>query len=127
MRLERRIREGAERNAAVLEPNVEESLSTVVRQARRRRRVRLTLSSLVTMSLIATAIVFGPGILDGLRTIRNPAIATQPTPLATMTPGEIAFTPVTFAKTISRGLAVVRANGLEGSWTSPSTDTAGCG
>ena len=67
MRLERRIREGAERNAAFLEPNVERSFSTVVRDARRRRRVRLTLSSLVTMSLIATATVLGPGILDGMR------------------------------------------------------------
>ena len=75
MRLERRIREGAERNAAVLEPNVEGSLSTVVRQARRRRRLRLTLSSLVTISLVATAIVFGPGILDGLRVHPNPAMA----------------------------------------------------
>ena len=71
MRLERRIREGAERNAAVLEPNVEGSFSTVVREARRRRRVRLTFSSLVTMSLIAAAIVVGPGILDGMRAIRT--------------------------------------------------------
>ncbi len=117
MRLERRIREGAERNAAVLEPNVEGSFSTVVRQARRRRRVRLTLSSLVTISLVATAIVVGPGILDGLRNPRTPAVATQPTQVATQTPVQVAVTPVAFSKTISRGLAVVRANGLEGSWS----------
>ena len=86
MRLERRIREGAERNAAVLEPNVEGSFSTVVREARRRRRVRLTLSSLVTMSLIAAAIVVGPGILDGLASNPDPAMATQPTQVATPDP-----------------------------------------
>jgi len=113
MRLERRIREGAERNAAVLEPNVERSFSTVVLQTRRRRRVRLTLSSLVTISLVATAIVVGPGILDGLRNPRTPAVATQPPQL----PVQVAVTPVAFSKTISRGLAVVRANGLEGSWS----------
>ena len=113
MRLERRIREGAERNAAVLEPNVERSFSTVVLQTRRRRRVRLTLSSLVTISLVATAIVVGPGILDGLRNPRTPAIAAQPP----QTPVQVAVTPVVFSKTISRGLAVVRANGLEGSWS----------
>jgi len=117
MRLERRIREGAELNASILEPNVDASFLTVVRQARRRRRLRLTLSSFVTVSLIATAIVYGPGILDGLRTIRTPEMATQPTQVAAQTPGEIAFTPATFAKAISRGLAVVRANGLEGSWS----------
>lgn len=113
MRLERRIREGAERNAAVLEPNVERSFSNVVRQARRRRRIRLTLSSLVTISLVATVIVVGPGILDVLRNPRTPAVATQPT----QTPVQAAVTPVAFSKTISRGLAVVRANGLEGSWS----------
>jgi hypothetical protein len=116
MPLERRIREGADRNAAILQPNVEGSFSTVVREARRRRRLRLILSSLVTISFVATAIVFGPGILEGLRTIRTPAIATQPKQIETQTPGEGSFTPMTFDKTISRGLAVVRANGLEGSW-----------
>lgn len=117
MRLERRIREGAERNAAFLQPNVEGSFSAVVRSARRRRRVRLTLSSFVTMSLIATATAFGPGILDGMRDIRTAAMVTQPPQVATRSPTEVAVTPVTFVKTISRGLAVVRANGLEGSWS----------
>ena len=44
-------------------------------------------------------------------------MATQPTQVATQTPAQVAVTPVTFAKTISRGLAVVRANGLEGTWS----------
>ena len=105
--------EGAERNAAVLELNVERSSPTSSVEARRRRRIRLTLSSLVPISLVATVIVVGPEILDVLRNPRTPAVATQPT----QTPVQVAVTPVAFSKTISRGLAVVRANGLEGSWS----------
>jgi len=117
MRLERRIREGAERNAGVLEPDVDGSLSAVVRQVRRRRRIRRTLSTAIAIPVVASAIVLGPGFLDAVRGSRVPAIGSQPTQIATPSPASTAGAPVTFGKTVSRGLAVVRANGLEGRWS----------
>ena len=100
MRLERRIREGAERNAAVFEPNVEGSLSTVVRQARRRRRVRLTLSSLVTISLVATAIVIRAGDTGRARQFSGPNDGRRSRRRSRRgPPAKVAVTPATFAKT----------------------------
>ena len=116
MPLERRIREGAERNAGVLEPDVDGSFSTVVREVRRRRRIRRTLSTVVAITVVAAVIVVAPGALDAVRGSRVPAVGSEPTQITTPSPAQIPGTPATFTRTISQGLAVVRANGLEGRW-----------
>ena len=117
MRLERRIREGTERNAGVLESDVEGSFSTVVREARRRRRIRWAFSTVVAVTVVSAAIVLAPGVLDALRVPRTPAIGTVPTQTTSPSPAQDSGTPATFARIVSRGLAVVRANGLVGRWS----------
>ena len=124
MRLERRIREGTERNAGVLEPDIERSFSTVVREVRRRRRVRWALSTVVAVTVVAAAIVLAPGVLDILRVPRTPATGTVATQTTSLSPAGASGPPATFARTVSRGLAVVRANGLVGRW-SIAIDTEG--
>jgi hypothetical protein len=116
MRLERRIREGTQRNAGVVEPDVDGSLSTVVREVRRRRWIHRTSSTVVAIALVAAAIVLGPGVLDAVRGPRLSAVASLPTQVATTSPAGTSGVPATFARTVSRGLAVVRANRLEGRW-----------
>ena len=116
MRLERRIREGTDRNAASVDPDVEGALSTVVRTVRRRRRIHRTFTTAVAIAAVAVAIVLGPGALDAVRGPRLPAVGSQPTEITTSSPVGTSVVPETFSKTVSRGLAVVRANGLEGRW-----------
>ena len=116
MRLERRIREGTDRNAGSVDPDVEGSLSTVVRTVKHRRRIHRTLTTVVAIAAVAAAIVLGPGALEAVRGPRLPAVGSRPTGITTPSPAGTSGLPETFTKTVSRGLAVVRANGLEGRW-----------
>lgn len=128
MPVERRIREGAHRNAGVLDPDVDRALETVVRRARRRSAVRRSLTAAVTVPAIVTAIVFGPRLLDLLdlggrsgpvRLGNNPSSSLAPSVTPALAPLGGAFT-----RTIAGDRAVVRANGIAGRWTIE-TDAAG--
>jgi len=113
MRVERRIREGTERNAAVLDPDVERSLERVVRRTRRRVLVHRMLTAAVTIPTVMLAVVFGPRVFETRGSNAPPVIhATRPTP----TPSPPLFTG-TFTRTLDGNLAVVRANGTAGTWT----------
>ena len=75
MRLERRIREGAERNTAVLQPDVERSLAAVVHEARRRRRIRRGFFAAIVLPAVVAGVVLGPDVLGG---IPDPRVAIAP-------------------------------------------------
>ncbi len=118
MPVERRIREGAERNAGVLEPDVERFLGSVVRRSHRRVAVRRALTAVIVIPALIIAVGSGTRLLDTVRGAGRPAPAAQPTPTGTTMP-QIAspFADTVFTRTVADGLAVVQANGIAGRWT----------
>jgi len=116
MRVERRIREGAERNASTISPDIDRALDVVIRTHRKRRVVRRSVTLAVAVPVVALVLAAGPGVLDAVRG-PAPAPATRPTPPPSTAPPPAPFGGGVFARTIDTGLAVVRANGLAGRWT----------
>jgi hypothetical protein len=114
MPIERRIREGAERNAGVLDPDVDGFLDSVVRRTRRRQVVRRSLTVVASIAAVVLAVVVGPSVLDDIRdsggTVPGGDTTTSVAPAVPLLTG-------TFTRTIPEGTAVVRANGLAGTWT----------
>lgn len=116
MPIERRIRDGAHRNADVLDPDVDRFLDSVVHRTRRRQIVRRSFSvAASTMIAVAVIVFLGPGLMHGLQSGGGGQIpGDQPSPgLPPVRP----LLSGTFARSIPEGTAVVRANGIAGKWT----------
>jgi hypothetical protein len=118
MPIERRIREGAERNAGVLDPDVDRFLDSVVHKTRRRRVIHRSLTAAASAAAVVLVIAVGPSVLDGIGGSGGTAPGSNPTGsvVPSVTPGVPFFTG-TFTRTIHEGTAVVRANGIAGIWT----------
>jgi hypothetical protein len=114
MPIERRIREGAERNAGVLDPDVDRFLDMVVHRSRRRQVIRRSLTAVVSTAAVMFAFVLGPSVLDGIRGSGGTGFASNPTPNVTPL---VPLLTGTFTRSIPEGTAVVRANGIAGTWT----------
>jgi hypothetical protein len=118
MPIERRIREGAERNAGVLDPDVDGFLDSVVRRTRRRQVVRRSLTVVASIAAVVLAVVVGPSVLDDIRDSGGTVPGGDTT--TSVAPSVVPAVPLltgTFTRTIPEGTAVVRANGLAGTWT----------
>ena len=125
MPVERRIREGAHRNADVLAPDVDAFLGSVVRKARRRTLLRRSLKAAVAVPAVMMAIALGPQVLDAVRGSDRSVPATQPMPTTTPSPSVTPAMPLltgTFTRTLKDNLAVVQANGIAGTWTISADD-----
>ena len=118
MPIERRIREGTERNAGVLDPDVNRFLDSVVHKTRRRQVIRRSLTVAASVAAVVVAIVLGPSVLDGIGGSGATVPGSSPTPsvVPSVTPGVPLLTG-TFTRSIPEGTAVVRANGIAGTWT----------
>jgi ferric-dicitrate binding protein FerR (iron transport regulator) len=118
MPIERRIREGAERNAGVLDPDVDRFLDSVVHQTRRRQVIHRSLIAAASAAAAVVAIVLGPSVLDGIGNTGGTVPGSEPTHSVgpSVTPG-VAFLTGTFTRSIPEGTAVVRASGIAGTWT----------
>jgi hypothetical protein len=118
MPVERRIREGAERNAGVLHPDVDRFLDSVVQRTRRRHVVRRSLTAAASVAAMVAAVMLGPSVLEGIRgsggTVPGSDITTS---VAPSLPPILPFLTGTFTRSIPEGTAVVRANGIAGTWT----------
>ena len=68
MPIERRIREGAERNAGVLDPDVDRFLDSVVHKTHRRQVIRRSLTAAASVAAVALAVVLGPKSLTAWAT-----------------------------------------------------------
>ena len=66
MPIERRIRQGAERNAGVLDPDVDRFLDSVVHKTRRRQVVRRSLSAAASVAAVVLVVALGPSVLHGI-------------------------------------------------------------
>jgi hypothetical protein len=111
--IERRIRQGAERNAGVLDPDVDRFLDSVVHKTRRRQVVRRSLSAAASVAAVVLIVALGPSVLHGIGDTTNgsvPGSEPTPTPVAPLVTG-------TFTRSIPEGTALVRVNGIAGRWT----------
>jgi hypothetical protein len=118
MPIERRIRQGAERNAGVLDPDVDRFLDSVLHRTRRRQVIHRSLTAAASVAVVVVAIVLGPSVLDGIKSSRGTVPGSNPT--QSVAPSVTPAVPLltgTFARTIPEGTAVVRANGVAGTWT----------
>ena len=84
MPVERRIREGFERNADVLDPQVEAMLATIVSRTHRRVLVRRVSSAIAVTIVVVAVLALGPRALDALRSVRQTVPANVPHPSATI-------------------------------------------
>lgn len=117
MPVERRLREGTERNAAVIDPDVETALVSVLRRGRRRALVRRSISLAVAVPAVVGALVLGRQMLASPG---NVGPATGSTSTSTPAPsGTPSAPPIggTFTRTVRADRAVVLANGIAGTWT----------
>jgi hypothetical protein len=114
MPIERRIREGAERNAGVLDPDVNAFLDSVVRKTRRRHVIHRSLTAAASVAVVVVAVILGPSVLDRIGDSGGTVPGSNPTP--SVGPSG-AFLTGTFTRSIPEGTAVVRANGIAGTWT----------
>jgi hypothetical protein len=118
MPIERRIREGAHRNAGVLDPDVDRFLGSVVQKTRRRQVIHRSLTVAVSAAAVVLAIVVGPSVLRDIQGSGSTVPGSNPTPSVgpSVTPAAPLVTG-TFTRSIPEGTAVVRANGIAGTWT----------
>ncbi len=118
MPIERRIRDGARRNADVLDPDVDRFLGSVVRKTHRRQVIHRSLSIAASVVVVVLAVVLGPSVLRDIGGSGDAVPGSSPTLSVgpSVTPGVPLLTG-TFTRTISEGTAVVRANGIAGTWT----------
>jgi hypothetical protein len=116
--LERLIREGIERRAATIAPDVEASFASVVREARRRRWLRsVRVSAFVVVTVLAVS-MFGPRLLSSSPHVHADTAADAPVPSLPAGVEPTSDLPRTeYARVVRPGLAVVRSNGFVGRWT----------
>lgn len=115
MPVERRLREGTQRNASVIDGDVDRVLGTVIRRGRRRAILRRSISVAVAIPVVVGGLVLGQQVLGSPGNVR-PATGSASTPAPTPTPAASAIGG-TFTRTLRADRAVVRANGIAGTWT----------
>jgi hypothetical protein len=86
MSVDRRFREGLEQNADVPQLPLDEMLTTIVRRATRRKRVRRVAWSGAVAIGLAAALVLGPRALDLLRELGRPPTPATPIPTSSPAP-----------------------------------------
>jgi hypothetical protein len=116
MPIERRIREGAQRNAGILDPDVDRFLDSVVEKTHRRQIVLRSVSAAACVAAVVLAVAIGPDVLRGTTGGSVPGNGPTPSEAPSVTP-LVPLVTGTFTRSIPEGTAVVRANGLAGTWT----------
>ena len=112
MSIDRRLREGANRIASEVDPDVDHHLGETRRRARRRITLRRAGAGLALAGVIVAAILIGPRVLDALGDLARRQPAGGPTP----TIGNQAIAG-TYTRTIDAGRAMVRRDHLAGRWS----------
>jgi hypothetical protein len=111
MSVERRLRDGLERSAATVDPDVRRRLPEAVSRGKRQRRIRGTVLVLSTILVVAGigGAAFQLGRFAGHPPSSSPGATQMPAPY-----GAIAGT---YTATFAAASSVVRHNGMAGNWT----------
>ena len=104
------LRDGFQRNADVLEPEVDRLLEDVFHRTRRRRLVRRAAVVIAAAGAVVLGALFGPWALDALRRPSVPATIAPPTGAAQSLAGA-------FTRHVEPDRAVVRSHSMAGDWT----------
>ena len=113
MPIERRIRQGAERNAGVLDPDVDRFLDSVVHKTRRRQVVRRSLSAAACGGRGGAGRRFRTERAPRHRWTRRTDPCPGPSRRRRVTP-VVPLVTGTFTRSIPEGTALVRVNGIAG-------------
>jgi hypothetical protein len=112
MSVERRLREGLERSAAVVPPDARR-LPEAIARGRRRRRARRVGSIVAIAAAVAGIAIAAPHVGTLFHRIQPATVPTGPT----LTPGPYAAIAGTYTSTLRGTSPVIRANGMAGPWT----------
>src|SRR5450755_526664 len=113
MSIERRLREGLERSASAVQPDMGRRLPEAIARGRRRRRARRASSILATVALLAGIGLAIPHVTTFGQRIPHPAVNRGPT----LTPGPDAVIAGTYTSKLRATSRVIRDNGMAGTWT----------
>jgi hypothetical protein len=113
MSVERRLREGLERSASGVLPDVGRRLPEAIARGRRRRRARRASSILATVAVLVGIGFAVPHVTTFVQRIRHPAVSQGPT----LTPGPDAAIAGTYTSKLRATSQTIQDNGMAGSWT----------
>jgi hypothetical protein len=113
MSIERRLREGLERSASVVQPDMGRRLPEAIARGRRRRRARRASSILATVAVLAGIGLAAPHVATFVQRTPHPAVSRGPT----LTPGPDAAIAGTYTSKLRATSRVIRDNGMAGTWT----------
>jgi hypothetical protein len=113
MPVERRLRQGFQRNADAVEPDVERFLSTVLHRARRRLLVGRIGASVAVAAIVTVVVLAAPRVVDAIRSSR-PQLPANPAS-ETAAPGPESLTGA-FQGRLWPGLDAVRMDRMAGQW-----------
>jgi hypothetical protein len=109
MPLDRRLRDGMQRLAQDLDPDVEGRLEATLRNARRAGRRRQFRAAFAFATVILAVVLVGPPLIDALRA--GPGVGASPSPPPTISLGG------TFTTTLVSTEVAVTSNRMSGDWT----------
>ena len=113
MSVERRLREGLERSASAVQPDVGRRLPEAITRGRRRRRARRASLIVGTVAVLAAVGVALPQVTGIVQRIQHPVVSQGPT----LTPGPDAVIIGSYTSTLGATSQVIRGNGMAGTWT----------
>ncbi len=93
-------------------------LGSVVQKTHRRHVIRRSLTVAASAAAVVLAVVLGPGVLHDIGGTGGTVPGSNPTP--SVAPSVTPVVPLvtgTFTRSIPEGTALVRANGIAGTWT----------
>jgi ferric-dicitrate binding protein FerR (iron transport regulator) len=109
MPLDRRLRDGMQRLAQDLDPDVEGRLEATLRNAHRAGRRQQVRAALVFATVILAVVLIGPPMIDALRGVAGPGTSPSPTSFVTLRG--------TYMTTLNSTDAAVTSNRMAGDWT----------
>jgi hypothetical protein len=112
MSVERRLREGLERSASAVQPDVGRRLPEAIARGRRRRRARRASLIVGTVAVLAAVGFAIPQVTGYVQRSQHPAVSQGPT----LTPGPDAVIAGSYTSTLGATSQVIRDNGMAGTW-----------
>jgi len=113
MSVERRLREGLERSASAVQPDVGRRLPEAIARGRRRRRARRASLIVGTVAALAAVGLAVPQVTGFVQRVQHPAVNQGPT----LAPGPDAVIAGSYTSTLGATSRVIRDNGMAGTWT----------